>query len=276
MMKLIHANFARMIKNRIFWLSEAFLAGYSVFVYLMAARNLKLNPVAVNWNLYFFNAILVIGVVIAVFSVFFIGVEYSDGTIRNKLIIGHKRREIYLANVLVCFTVGMIQFLTCLVVSAVSGTLIIGTQMLALHEPGWCMLHCVMIIAAYAAVFCMIAMLDTNKARAVLEEILVAAVFLILTLQIYGDLTQPEYTNRTALTQEGGFQVEENIPNPKYVTGNKRVLYEWIDAFLPADQAMYVIDSEAVYSLRAPCCLFFETVVLIMTGAYVFQKKDIK
>lgn len=276
MMKLVHANFARMIRNRIFWLSEAFVAGYSVFVYQMAARNLKRNPAAMNWNLYFFNAMLFIGILIAVFTAFFIGVEYSDGTIRNKLIIGHKRRDIYLANVLVCFTAGLIQFATYMLVSAVSGILITGATMMGLHEAGWCLLYCVLIIAAYTAVICLTAMLDSNKARVVLEEILLVAAFLILTSQIYRDLAEPEYTNRVVLTQEGGYQAEENVPNPKYVTGTKRVLYEWIDAFLPADQAMYVIDSEAVYSLRAPCCLLLETIVLILTGVYVFQKKDIK
>lgn len=276
MMKLLYANLMRVIKSRIFWIAELFMAGYSVFVYMMAFRNLKMNLSGTNWNLYFFNGMLFIGVVIAMFTSFFIGVEYDEGTIRNKLIVGHKRRDIYLAAFLVCFAVGMIQFITCMSVSALSGTLIIGKEILALHELGWCLVYSVTIILAYAAVFSMIAMIDSNKARIVLEEIILVAVFLILTSQIYSDLAEPERTNRVIMTETEGYQVEENIPNPKHITGAKRMLYEWIDAFLPADQAMYVVDSEAVYSLRAPCCLFLETILIVGAGLYVFSKKDIR
>ena len=42
------------------------------------------------------------GLVAAVFISLFVGSEYSDGTIRNKLVVGHSRMRIYLANLIVC------------------------------------------------------------------------------------------------------------------------------------------------------------------------------
>lgn len=37
----------------------------------------------------------------------FIGTEFSDGTMRNKLIVGHRRREIYFTNFLTCALSGI-------------------------------------------------------------------------------------------------------------------------------------------------------------------------
>ena len=42
------------------------------------------------------------GLVAAILTSMFIGSEYSDGTIRNKLVVGHSRMRIYLANLIVC------------------------------------------------------------------------------------------------------------------------------------------------------------------------------
>ena len=42
-----------------------------------------------------------IGIIIAIFTGLFLGVEYSDGAIRNKITIGHKRINIYLSNLIV-------------------------------------------------------------------------------------------------------------------------------------------------------------------------------
>ena len=46
----------------------------------------------------FFGCALFIGIVMAVFCSLFIGTEYSEGTIRNKIIIGQKRGAVYLSN----------------------------------------------------------------------------------------------------------------------------------------------------------------------------------
>ncbi|MGY3662454.1 MAG: hypothetical protein ACXAHE_00930 [Roseburia sp. 1XD42-69] len=38
----------------------------------------------------------------------FLGTDYSDGTIRNKLTVGHTRTNIYLANLIVTFAAGLL------------------------------------------------------------------------------------------------------------------------------------------------------------------------
>lgn len=279
MSKLIYANLMRLIRSKVFWLSEIFLTGYSIFIYAMGMINVRNNEMMINsgWTLYFFNEMLFIHVVMAVFIPFFIGVEYSDGTIRNKITVGHTRTDIYLANVIVCYAAGLLQFFTYSVVSVLSALFFIGpVSLTSMEQIPWRIGSSLFIILAYTAVFSLIAMLDANKARAVVVELVLAFVFVMLMSQIYADLQEPELTNRVVMTETGEMELEEDIPNSKYVSGTKRVVYEWIDAFLPEDQAMYVIDSDAVFSVKAPLCLLGESVALTVAGVCLFRRKDIK
>ena len=50
---------------------------------------------------------LVAAILIPAFVSLFVGTEYSDGTIRNKMIIGHTRAGIYLSDLIVCSTAGL-------------------------------------------------------------------------------------------------------------------------------------------------------------------------
>lgn len=278
MSKLIHANMVRMIKSKIFWAAEIFLVGYSIFVYTMAHDSLSHSDSAgTAWLVYFFNDMLFIGAVIAVFTVVFIGVEYSDGTIRNKLVVGHTRKDIYFSNFIVCYAAGILQFVTYCAVSAAMGFLFTGSEtLIQMNQMPWRIVYSLFIILVYSAAFSMLAMLDTNKTRAMVIGLFAVLALYILMTQIYGDLQQPEQTDRVVSSETGELQIEENFPNRKYVGGTKRIVYEWIDTFLPIDQAMYVIDHRATFSVKMPICFLVESMLFISIGMYVFREKDIK
>lgn len=277
MSRLIYANLVRMIKSKVFWVSEIFLTGYSIFIYAMAAVNVRNGIGNAGWTVYFFNEMLFIHVVMAVFISSFIGTEYSDGTIRNKISVGHKRTDIYFANVIVCYAGGVLQFCTYSLVSVLSALLFVDFRALTsmCRIPGR-IGYSLMILLAYTAVYSLIAMLDSNKTRAVVVELVIAFVFVILVSQIYRDLREPELTSRVVVSETGEMEIEENIPNSKYVSGTKRVVYEWLDACLPEDQSMYVIDPAAEFSVKAPLCMLGESIVLMIVGAYLFRRKDMK
>lgn len=279
MSKLIYANCAKVIRSKVFWMAEIFLVGYSIFIYFMGfinSRHMMIIPDS-NWTLYFFNEMLFIHAITAIFTAFFIGVEYSDGTIRNKFAIGHTRKSVYLSNFITCCIVGFIQFATYSITAVLSGWMLIGSNTFTgMQQLSWRIFYSILIIMAYSALFSMIAMLDSNKARAVVVGLVLVFVYVMLMTQIWADLSEPERTNRAVLSEAGELEIEEDIPNSKYVSGTKRVVYEWIDAFLPMDQAMYVIDPNASFSMKAPLCLFCETILFVGFGMYVFQRKDLK
>ena len=98
MRKLLSANFARLWKSKIFWTLEGFCFGFGVFTYILVAintRNLGQGWLEYEAHAYFYFPFLFIAAIIAIFACFFIGNDYSDGTIRNKLIVGHSRMNIY-------------------------------------------------------------------------------------------------------------------------------------------------------------------------------------
>ena len=278
MRKLIHANFVRMVRGKIFWIIEAALAGYAVFAYASVAGNIKRGlGIPDSFLFVFFNEMLAMGAVMALFTILFLGVEYSNGVIRNKISTGHRRRDIYLANLVTCYTAGVIQFLTYSLTALLTGWLLLGeTALIGLNQMSWRIVCSLLIILCYAAVFTLIIMLDDHGMRVTAVSFVLVLAFFILVMQIFGDLSEPEVRSRTVTSQEGEVQIEEAVPNPRYVTGTKRVVYEWLDTFLPADQAMYILLPETDYTLKAPLCLLGESIVLTAFGLYFFKRKDIR
>lgn len=279
MSKLLYANWARMIRNKVFWMAEIFLIGYSILVYSMSLSNIRNGIIILDsgWTIYFFNVMLFIHAITAIFTAFFIGVEYSDGTIRNKFVIGHTRKSIYLSNFITCCMAGFMQFATYSITSVIFGWLLIGSNtFMGMTQLLWRIFYSILIIMAYSALFSLAAMLDNNKARAAVVGLLLVFVYIILMTQIRGDLMEPERTSRAVMSETGELKIEQDIPNSKYVSGTKRVVYEWLDAFLPMNQAMSVIDPDASFSVKAPLCLLGETILFVGVGMYVFQRKDVK
>ena len=104
MRKLLRANFARLWRSRTFWVEMAFMALICV-AFLIDNRNNDSN-----WTLDggCFNYAFFVPILTAIVTALYIGSEYSDGTMRNKCVIGHQRKDIYLANLIVCVTASVL------------------------------------------------------------------------------------------------------------------------------------------------------------------------
>ena len=100
MRRLLRANFARLLKNKLFWIltcAELFLG--ALFPILHYMNNIDENS---GWNMdsTIFIYALFVPLMVSLLTALFIGTDYSDGTMRNKLIAGHVRRKIYAANLI--------------------------------------------------------------------------------------------------------------------------------------------------------------------------------
>lgn len=108
MSKLLSAGFIRLRKDKIFWISLIFMFGAGVFFPVMRYMDMRQAGYINNIDNGFFVCALFAGIVMAVFCSLFIGTEYSDGTIRNKVVIGQKRTSIYLSNLIICAIVSVV------------------------------------------------------------------------------------------------------------------------------------------------------------------------
>lgn len=108
MSKLLSANFMRLKKDKFFWIGIIFMFAAGVLYPTMIYRDVQKTGIINTVDDAFCGCTLFIGVVMAVFCSLFIGTEYSDGTIRNKIAIGHTRTALYLSNAIVSATVSIL------------------------------------------------------------------------------------------------------------------------------------------------------------------------
>ena len=107
MTRLLSAGFLRLKKNKVFWGGLILMAAWGIFMPV----KMHLDAVQMGYVYRiedgFFVYAMGVGVVMAVFCSLFIGTDYNDGTIRNKIIVGGKRSAVYLANAAVSSVVGL-------------------------------------------------------------------------------------------------------------------------------------------------------------------------
>ena len=95
MNKLLSAGFARLKKDKFFWVCVGLMAAAAWYTVFTVCLNRKeYDGYNVGLDAILFGHVFCMGILTAAFSGLFIGTEYSGGTIRNKLVIGHTRGNI--------------------------------------------------------------------------------------------------------------------------------------------------------------------------------------
>ena len=92
MRNLLSAHFMRLRRDRVFYLCVALMFAISA----LGKVGEHIRFPAFRLNVPFFYFMLYIGAFSAVFTGIFLGTEYGDGTLRNRLIVGHSRTSVYL------------------------------------------------------------------------------------------------------------------------------------------------------------------------------------
>lgn len=280
MRKLLSANFSRLWKSKIFWVLEAVCFVFGVFVYTLVAintRNLGQGWLEYNAHAYFYLPILFIAVVIAIFSCFFIGTDYSDGTIRNKLIVGHSRKGNYLSYLMVTAAVAMLFVAGYLLAVFAVGLPFSGSAVITHVElQPWRMMNFVLVIMEYTALFVLLSMLDSNKARNVVISLLVAVSVIMIGMMLYGRYAQPEFVNHVVVLPDGGIELKQGTANSKYLSGTIRTVVEWSTLLLPSGSVMLSLDRNLDFDWRNPLVSVILIIVLTGIGIQLLKKKDIK
>lgn len=278
MRKLLSANFARLWRSNFFWLTAGILCCWGGIVYFLMVLNTEKHGISdIAWNTYFFNGNLCLGPALAVFTAFFIGSEYSDGGFRNKIAVGHKRLPIYLSNLITCAGAGILFLTTYWLGIIAMGLPLMGTEILSgLDRPLLGVLFSCMAAVSYSALYCLIAMLDSSKARSVVIGLLLSAFLFFGGFATYNGLAQPEFTTYVVTNEQGQQELLENVPNSKYLSETERVVYQFLDAVLPSCQALRPIMPKGEYPAHLPLCALGWTALLTIFGAELFQRKDIK
>lgn len=274
MRKLVSANFFRLFKDKFFWLCMAAMFLYCVIV-MFNARMDALPGYERSLDGYVFHVGMIIGAFGAFFVSMFLGTEYSDGTIRNKIVVGHTRTEMYLANLLCVFAAVLLMVFTWLAGVAAMGIPVLGACEMRAAGLALYLLILIMLIAAFSAIFTCTAMLSDNKAVTVVISVLLFFGLFMTALFLYNALDAPEIQSFAELAEDGTLDFVEE-PNPRYVSGVKRKIYEFILDFLPTGQGMRLAMQEV---LRPVVMLISSVGITLITsfgGILAFKRKNLK
>lgn len=276
MSKLISSNFSRLWKNKIFWLCMGGMLIYAVTYMLNAGRS-PVSPAtgeAYTLEHYYFQFLLYIPFFFAVVTSMFLGTEYSDGTMRNKLIVGNTRTNIYLANLIVTFVTGLL--IMCVwFIGALVGVPALGFFSFSPANLAGYFLLCVLLVAAYSAINTFIAMLFSNKTMTVLVTLVLTLGLLICASSLYNALEASE-TVIDIIISGTAPMVGEEVPNPNYIGGAMRSVFQMLLDILPTGQSVNV----AFLKTERPNIMMLSSVAVTAgvtaLGIALFRRKDLK
>lgn len=283
MSKLLYAGFARLRHDTCFWVILLVMAAIGVLLPVSSYHNMQYmqqfsdDVYKIPLENSFTSYIPLIVIFSAAFCSLFIGTEYSDGTIRNKIMIGHRRTDIYLSNLIVCFAAECIICFAFIVANLCAGIPLLGFFQcglgILLGYAGCAFVLC----AAVTAIYTLIAMLSQN--RAVSAVICTLGIIFMIFAGAYmnAQIEEPEFWDAyTYIDTDGNIEESEAMINPNYISGTKRVAYEFLNEFLPGNQTVLLWQGIAVHLWQMS--LYSGVIAVIVTGVGIifFCEEDIK
>lgn len=263
MSRLLYANFSRLRKNRLFWLGMSFMFLVGTILVLKQYEQLINYGISVKLEATFFSYAIILNIVSAIFCTLFLGIEYGDGTIRNKIIVGHRRIDIYFSNLIAVISAS---FLFCF--SYMLSNIIFGVPLIGFREVG--MKTILLLVAgsavtviALCSIFTMISLLFQNKALAPVICIVGMLLMFEIISEVERMLEQPKF-------------FYNDVINPNYLEGKIREEFEFVDNLLPVGQGKQYARMK-INAIPEMC--LYSTGIMIVTsaiGCFIFKKKDIK
>lgn len=268
MQNLLSANLFHLRRHKAFWAAAGFMVVYAL---AEAVGLYRQGDSVVGDGLFAFLSFF--GVVLAAFCTLYLGTEYHDGTIRNKVAAGFRRGQIYGAYLLACLLGGVILWAVYVVVYLAVGLPLLGGELGSPVQLGTSLLGCLLITAVWVSLYTCLVNLIRAKSTVTAAAILLAFAMLLGSMFLYSRLDEPQvypYTDR-------GFVAGEI--NPNYLQGAQRAVYEALFDLLPDGQGMQILTQ----SVEAPRELGIHAgvavgLVALTTGlgAAGFQRKNLK
>lgn len=275
MRNLLHANFSRLWRDKVFWGEMLILFVTGVWsIGMMYRERIQYGWIKPFDELLFFFTLLV-GCFLAVFCSLFFGTEYSDGTLRNKLIVGHARCAVYCSGLLTCITEALLTAFAFLLPYCTLGAFLTDAPG---KTAGRILLHLcisVFLLVSSASLYFMLTMLIEKRSIAAVFCILAFFGMLLVAATTKARLDEPEMITGYSLTING-FEQTEPEPNPLYMPPLARELCQFFFDLLPTGQMLQLTFFSVLHPLRLMLCSVAITAASTAFGLFSFGKKDLK
>lgn len=276
MQNLLSSNFSRLFKSTLFYFFciSVFLVtflnnwdGFYTQKYLLDVVDRKVL------ESYFYSSAPLFGAIQAVLCAVFIGSDYTNGAIRNKFIVGYTRKEIYIANFLTMCVAGFV-FIGLWYVAGIENLLLIYDSGNILNLLLY-LLIIVLFTTALSAIYIAVAMNTDKMYLSIILNLGIWLVLLYAAIRLNSDLEIPEMAGGMSYI-DGQFVLVEETPNPLYISGTLRNIYETLLEILPTGNAILLTDLNIVHPFQMIIYQAIISLVSFGAGLSIFKNKDIK
>ncbi len=276
MVKLLRSNLSRLIKFKPFYAALALQAGTILFVTLNSyLASLKSGSQLWADMLFQFTVCsLLSAALLAVVCSLFIGADYQNGTIRNKLISGLPRYKIYFANLITvmviaeCMNVAAMLVFYPLTLPLFGGFIEKTNMLLTTFFLGN------LTLLVYASLYTAVAMTTKNTVAALIVTVASLFIMNLVGQYLIAEITQP-LTYTQIVVNEFGEQVTETIPNPYRKSDAVLAFFQVLLNIFPSGQ-LVVLGSDKIVAWQAAvsslCLIGFSGGI----GLAVFSKENLK
>lgn len=276
MVKLLRSNLSRLIKFKPFYAALAIQAGVMLFITLNSyPQSLKYGSELWADMVFSFTVCSILSAaLLAVICSLFIGADYHNGTIRNKLISGLPRYKIYFANLITvmviaeCMNVAAMLVFYPLTLPLFGGFIEKTNMLLTTFFLGN------LTLLVYASLYTAVAMTTKNTVAALI--VTVASLFIMtMAAQYFLSEINAPLTYTQIVVNEFGEQVQETIPNPYRKSESVLAFFEVLLNIFPSGQVA-VLGSDKIVAWQAAvsslCLIGFSGGI----GLAVFSKENLK
>ena len=216
----------------------------------------------------------VAGLVLSAVISFFTGTEYSDGTLRNALIVGRTRAEIYLSHVLVSLITALTYNLAYIVIVIVLGGPVFGGFHLSAAALALGILTGMLALSVYSALFTAVSLLCSSRTASAI--LCLSGVMLSMFLCTYLNMQLQEPPMMEVLEMRDGDSEVKVMENPRYLNPSQRKWAQAVIDVLPSGQSLQLGGLNSAHWPGLPPISL--TLIVLVNGAGLirFRRKDIK
>lgn len=274
MNNLLRANFSRLKRDGIFLSCMFTVSACSVgFMILWCLENAERGALA-DLDSFYFRFSVAMGFFYAMFTGLFLSVEYGEGTIRNKLAVGCTRREVYLSSLLTVFAASLC-IAAAWLIGGLAGVPFLGFLTIGPGGIALCLAVIVGYTAAFSSIYTLIGMLNDRRSASVIT-ISMWLILLLVSSFFENALHEPEFSNPIMMIRDGVQMMGEPTPNPYYISGIQRTVYEFVVDFLPTGQSSSLQNINLGHPIRMLLSSAGITAAFTLGGLALFERKDLK
>lgn len=274
MRKLLGANFYRLWRDKVFWIGMASAFGFGCWLVLTKYGNILRYDSWEPLDSRLMDFAAFAGAAAALFCSLYLGTDYSDGTIRNKLIVGHTRSAIYLANLLTGIAAALLFAGAYLLPYCGLGMFLLDAPEMPAAKIAAFLAIGFLAVVAFVSLFTLISMLVVRRSYTGVLCILLFLGLVIFSGTLQSMLDAPEFIPEFSIID--GVEQVEMCPNPQYLQPEARRVCQLIEDILPSGQMLELLFGNVVHPFLLPVYSAVFSAAATALGIFAFRKKDLK